>query len=457
MPSLPHLRSMNFRKLAKIRAKKLAMILTTLTVLLPSSTVLWAADSARTQEKKQAEANRLELQKKLQAIKREISKTENAKENVADSLEESEQAISEAIRTLRDLKIEQAEAQTALNALQEQRLRLEQQVEQQKKQLSNFLQRQYIHGEGNRMKLLLSGDNPNRINRDLHYQSYVSQTQAKMIAALHQSIAEVEENTKKAQEVKQALQEIAEEEQQHKQSLEQEKRKHAEVLAQLSKKLQEQKKQAETLQKDEQRLSQFVSRLNKLIEEQARAEILEKQRKARLERERLAQQNKPPNSKEPIKKPAPTAAEEESEVTKQVVEKRQAASQQFSRLKGQLNWPVRGEVAVKFGATRIDSVKWKGLFIKAAGGNTINAIASGTVVVSEWMRGYGNIVIVNHGGDYLSLYSYNQANLKKVGDTVKAGEAIATVGNSGGNEETGLYFEMRYRGQVFDPMTWLQK
>jgi septal ring factor EnvC (AmiA/AmiB activator) len=79
------------------------------------------------------------------------------------------------------------------------------------------------------------------------------------------------------------------------------------------------------------------------------------------------------------------------------------------------------------------------------------------VVVSEWMRGYGNIVIVNHGGDYLSLYSYNQANLKKVGDSVKAGEAIATVGNSGGNEETGLYFEMRYRGQVFDPMTWLQK
>lgn len=449
---------MSFSNLAKIRAKKLAMILTTWAVLLPSSTALWAADSARTQEKKQAEANRLELQKKLQAIKREINKTENAKENVADSLEESEQAISEAIRTLRDLKLEQAETQTALSALQEQRLRLEQQVEQQKKQLSNFLQRQYIHGEGNRMKLLLSGDNPNRINRDLHYQGYISQTQAKMISVLHQSIAEVEKNTQKAEEVKQALQEIAQEEQQHKQSLEREKNKHAEVLAQLSKKLQEQKKQAEILQKDEQRLSQFVTRLNKLIEDQARAEILEKQRKARLERERLAQQNKTPNNKEPIKKPPqPTAEEEETEVSKQVVEKRQAASQQFSRLKGQLNWPVRGEVAVKFGATRVDSVKWKGLFIKAASGNTINAIASGTVVVSEWMRGYGNIVIVNHGGDYLSLYSYNQANLKKVGDNVKAGEAIATVGNSGGNEETGLYFEMRYRGQVFDPMIWLQK
>jgi len=111
----------------------------------------------------------------------------------------------------------------------------------------------------------------------------------------------------------------------------------------------------------------------------------------------------------------------------------------------------------KFGNKRGDGPSWKGLFIKASEGAEIKAIAAGKVVFAEWLRGFGNMIILDHGGQYLSLYSNTQAVLKHVGDLVKAGDTIANAGNSGGNEETGLYFEMRYKGQVFDPLGWVRK
>ena len=131
--------------------------------------------------------------------------------------------------------------------------------------------------------------------------------------------------------------------------------------------------------------------------------------------------------------------------------------QEFSRLKGQLRLPVKGELIAKFGTKRGDGPSWKGLFIKANEGAEVKAIAAGKVVFAEWLRGFGNMIILDHGGQYLSLYSNAQAVLKHAGDTVKAGDTIANAGNSGGNEETGLYFEMRFKGQVFDPMVWVRK
>lgn len=421
------------------------------------------AQSNRAKEKKQAEATRVELQQKLKALKKDISKTESAKERASDALEDSEQAISEANRSIRDLQIEQQQANERLNQLIAEQARLTAQVEQQKKQLSDFLRRQYMHGDSDRMKLLLSGDNPNRINRDIHYMSYVSQTQAKLIAALRTSLEEIEKNKVAAQETKDELDEIAQEEREHKKGLEKEKKRHTALLSELASKLHAQKKEAENLQKDEQRLSNLVTRLNKLMEEQAKAEqarlaLLEKQRKERLAQEKaqrdkhqIAGQNKHSgkvvNDVEDNKNlkveqtPVPSALD----------------GQEFGRLKGQLRLPVKGELIAKFGNKRGDGPSWKGLFIKASEGAEIKAIAPGKVVFAEWLRGFGNMIILDHGGQYLSLYSNTQAVLKHVGDMVKAGDTIANAGNSGGNEETGLYFEMRYKGQVFDPMNWVRK
>ncbi|MGD9951308.1 MAG: murein hydrolase activator EnvC [Burkholderiales bacterium] len=128
----------------------------------------------------------------------------------------------------------------------------------------------------------------------------------------------------------------------------------------------------------------------------------------------------------------------------------------FSGLRGKLRLPVRGELAARFGQAREEGpVGKKGVFIRAAEGQPVLAVAAGQVVYAEWMRGYGNLLIVDHGENYLSIYANNESLLKQTGDPVAAGEAIATVGASGGNEQSGLYFELRHLGQAFDPLRWV--
>ncbi|MFZ3288467.1 MAG: peptidoglycan DD-metalloendopeptidase family protein, partial [Telluria sp.] len=99
---------------------------------------------------------------------------------------------------------------------------------------------------------------------------------------------------------------------------------------------------------------------------------------------------------------------------------------------------------------------WKGVFIKADEGSEVKAVAAGRVVFASWMRGFGNLIIIDHGSEYLSIYGNNQALLKHEGDAVKGGDSIASAGNTGGNEESGLYFELRHRGKEFDPASWIR-
>ena len=128
----------------------------------------------------------------------------------------------------------------------------------------------------------------------------------------------------------------------------------------------------------------------------------------------------------------------------------------FASLKGQLSLPVQGELINRFGARRSGKLTWKGLFIRAAGDSNVKAIAPGRVVFADWLRGFGNLVIVEHTQDYMSLYGNNAVLLKQVGDTVSAGDTIATVGSGDGNTDTGVYFELRYQGKAFDPLSWIR-
>ncbi|GGX37913.1 peptidoglycan DD-metalloendopeptidase family protein [Undibacterium squillarum] len=429
-----------------------------------------AASPNRTQQKARAEAERAELQQQLKALKADINKTENAKDHAADALAESERAVSEANRSLRDLQSEQADTEARLQQLYAKRAALEAEVEKQKQRLSGFLKRQYMHGDSDRMKLLLSGDNPNRINRDLQYMGYVSQTQAKMIDGLRSSLKAVEQNTLETQQVKAELDEITEEEKEHKAALEREKKKHATLVTQLSDKLYAQRRQADNLQKDEQRLTQLVGKLNQLIEEQIKAEKARAEREEKLRQERLAAQkekerlaelerrknaNRPADSNKPALVPSKPIKPAEPEEPVREARSSIPAAGEFDKLKGQMRLPVRGEILAKFGSRRGDGPTWKGLFIKAPEGSEIRAVAPGKVIFADWYKGYGNMVIVGHGDKYMSIYGNNQSVLKHVGDTVKAGDVIASAGSSGANEESGLYFEIRREGRAFDPLNWI--
>jgi septal ring factor EnvC (AmiA/AmiB activator) len=128
----------------------------------------------------------------------------------------------------------------------------------------------------------------------------------------------------------------------------------------------------------------------------------------------------------------------------------------FSGLKGQLQLPVRGELTGRFGTPRKGGANAsKGLFIAAREGEQVRAVASGQVVFADWMRGFGNLLILDHGEGYLTIYGNNEAVLKRLGDAVHAGDPVAIVGASGGAETSGLYFEIRHQGRAFDPLPWV--
>jgi septal ring factor EnvC (AmiA/AmiB activator) len=130
--------------------------------------------------------------------------------------------------------------------------------------------------------------------------------------------------------------------------------------------------------------------------------------------------------------------------------------QPFAALRGRLRLPVRGELMNRFGAPRHDGgTVWKGLFIRSAHGAEVRAVATGRIVFADWLRGFGNLIILDHGNSYLSVYGNNESLYKAVGHVAQAGEAIASVGNSGGNADSGLYFELRHQGRPLDPTQWI--
>ena len=130
----------------------------------------------------------------------------------------------------------------------------------------------------------------------------------------------------------------------------------------------------------------------------------------------------------------------------------------FAKLKGKLTLPLKGKIRYKFGTKRKDTgVKWKGIFIEGKEGQDVKSVGHGKVAYADWLRGFGNLIIIDHGQGYMSLYGYNESVLLNVNDEVKEGDIIATVGNTGGLGINGLYFELRKNSKPFNPLGWTKK
>jgi septal ring factor EnvC (AmiA/AmiB activator) len=127
----------------------------------------------------------------------------------------------------------------------------------------------------------------------------------------------------------------------------------------------------------------------------------------------------------------------------------------FSSRKGNLLMPVSGTIKNRYGSSRGDGkLKWDGIIITAKTGDPVHAVHYGRVVFSDWLRGFGLLLIISHGEGYMSLYGHNQVLYRETGDWVTAGEIIATVGDTGGQLESGLYFEIRNEGKPTNPQQW---
>lgn len=460
--------------LRAVTAPAMATLLAALLAVLACAPAT-AADkiSERNKEKAQAEAARAEARQKLSALKRDIERSETVKNNAADALASSEAAISDANRKLRELAADQAQLQERLNELKSAQSELQIIAERQQQQLAVLLREQHVTGSEDRIKLLLSGDNPNRINRELQYMGYVSQAQAKLLTELRENLLAIQANQNEAQRARDELDKIAAEAKRQRALLEEEKQRRATLLGQISGKLASQRKEAGNIERDEQRLAGLVDRLGKLIEEQRKAEALERERRRKAElleqekqRQALAarkmkeapktaavETSKPRAGQQAIKTVDPTPSKPVAK--NELPPHNDVQDTMFASLRGRLRMPVKGELSAKFGSKRSDGPTWKGLFIRASEGAEIKAVAAGRVVFAEWLRGFGNLIIVDHGNQYMSIYGNNQAVLKHAGDSVKSGDAIASAGNSGGNEHSGLYFEMRHQGRAIDPLDWV--
>lgn len=385
-----------------------------------------------------------DIQTKIQALKKELDSKQVAHKDATDALKDSETAISAANQKLHDINQKQQQNKSTLNSLKKQSININDKLGQQQQQLSDLLRQQYMHGNQSYTQLILQDKNPSEIARDVKYFSYIAKAHAKVIDDMQGNLAKVKElNNKTAV----ALQEVADlkaKQEAEKKTLVQQKQEKSKVVKSLSNQIASQRNEIDKLKRDEKSLSNLVERLAKIVP----PIVKHKKSKKSAPDETVADERPNKNSGKKTEKSTIVASNE-------TLPSNDFAGINFASLRGKLRLPVRGEVANRFGASREDTgVSWKGLFIKSAEGSDVKSVADGRVVFADWMRGFGNLIIVDHGNGYMSLYGNNQAVLKHVGEEVDAGDTIASVGNSGGNESNGLYYELRHQSQPFDPLSW---
>lgn len=362
-----------------------------------------------------------DLQGRIRALQLDIAKAEESRADAAEELREAEQAISAANRTLRELAAGRAAVEATLAGLDAQSGRLSARIASQQAQLGRLFTRQFYAGESDALRHLLSGNDPNQLARDAHYLSLLSRAKAGLIRELGGILEEKKRLAEQAREKGAELAQIEQRQQRERAELVEQQKKRQALLARLSDRIKAQRREVDRLRRDERRLARLIEGLGRIVA--------------------------PPRSAPPAQRPA---------LRNERTPDAMLPVDAFARLKGRLALPARGELVGRFGAPRQDGgTTWKGVFIRAEAGAEVKAVAPGRVVFADWLRGFGNLAIVDHGDGYLSVYGNNEALYKAVGEAVRAGDPIASVGNSGGNPETGLYFELRHLGQPIDPLKWV--
>ena len=390
------------------------------------------------------------LKQRLEALQKDFRKNEAQRKEASDALRRSEQAISTGLRQLRELDSERQRAQSELQSVAQQTAATETRIRQQQAHLAQALKGAYTRGQGDVLKLILNGDDPNQGARDLRYLAHLSRAQHEAIESLRADLAQLAALQQAKLQKTTELAELKQAREAEQRKLVADKQARERVVSQLSSEIRKQRREIGTLKRNERNLTQLVERLNRLMAQEA-ARAAARARAAEQRKKNAARE--PATARDKAERGAsrkPVAVNTETPVAFR-------SDKPFSGLKGRLRLPVAGELMNRFGAPREGGgLSWKGLFIRAAQGSAVKAIAAGQVVFADWMRGFGNLVIVDHGEGYMSLYSNNESLYKQVGERVQPGDAIAAVGNSGGQSDTGLYFEMRHQSRPVNPLLWVK-
>lgn len=357
-------------------------------------------------------AEERDAQSKLEATRAEIRKlaeqrrqTEAEKGGIVTELRERETRIAAIARELRLLDEKLAEQQQALAALQARRSELEEKLKTQRDALAALLRSAYALGRHEELKLILQQNEVATTSRVLAYHRYFQRARTDRIGELLADLADLAQ-------VQQAIEtQVAQitatrtERNAESARLDTERVERRTLLDALDASLRDQGERLAALGKDEAALLELLERLRDVFAD---------------------------------------------------IPKQMQAAEPFATRRGRLPWPLAGKVAVGFGSSDDSGRAISGIVVAADNGAEIRAVSHGRVAYADWLKGYGLILILDHGDGYMSLYGYNETLLKDVGDWVDAGEPIATAGASGGRRTAGLYFELRARGKPLDPRGWLK-
>jgi len=463
-----------------------------LAVLALWSTVAAADQTAAQLKARQAQMQQqqAELQARINTLQKTIERQARSREDALDQLKASETAISAVVRELVELADEEKRVIQEQERLAQNIGQTRERIQAQRDSLADQLRAQYAGGLSP-WTALLSGEDPHRIGRELAYLGYVSRSQAQAVRNLQETLGQLEVLTQQLEQREAELVALREQTSQKKAVLEEQKAERAQVLARAETALKQRRTEAETLEQDAQRLEGLVEGLQSAIKEQEAVERRERERLAaerrkreqeaaeRAERERIEREARERETEvvrvtpsEPVTTVEATEAETEepamtegesaqSDTETDTASKETAVTQEpiapLSGLRKGLPAPVQGQVLGRFGAERPDGGIWRGVVLRAPEGTAVRPVASGRVVYANWLNGFGNLLIVDHGEGYLTVYAYNQSLLKKVGERVGPQDTIARVGATGGQVEPGLYFEIRHGGTPVNPLIWLAR
>ncbi len=382
-----------------------------------------------------AENNPSQLRRDIQSLDKRLDNDERKAKKIRSEVRVLEKKLGVQTRKAYSLNKKIEKLGKRLKKTVTEKEQLGAQLKGQKRGLSQQMQALYTAGEQSHLRLLLKQDDPSDIGRTIKYFEYLNKSRIKKIKVINETLLKLRKAEVDIAQDKTELQQLRKDMLVEKKASKRTLLQRTSAYKKINKNVSSKKRQLRNLRNKEAKLQEKINRLV-----------------ARTKKVSSAPSLKPKtlNSGSTKAKPA-TPIKGKRKVGAQ---QKFIANRKFSTLRGKLSWPVQGRIIHAYGNRRNEKQRWKGSVIAASGGIKVRAIARGKVEFSGWFNGYGYLVIIRHDNNYRSLYGYNRAIYVKSGQIVKGGTTIASVGNSGGQQQNALYFEIRKGSKPRNPAKW---
>lgn len=346
------------------------------------------------------------LQTKIKKLKQTIDVKEDSKSRYTRQLEKIERSVGTISRKIRDTEKNIRQKQKQLKQLRQTRKQHQQQLSRENDILAQQIYTTFTMGKQERVKLLFSQQDAGVFQRNLVYYQYFSNARAELINSVRKNIDTIIETEAQINNTRLGLEKNRKSLKIQIAKLGKDRKKRKSIIASLDKQLKKQGRYLGKLEDDARELQNLINSIQEILTDT------------------------------PLLEP-------------------EVGGKSFAMLKGKLAWPVKGNIKKLFGRQKpLSDLRWQGVMIEAPAGRYVRAVSRGRVAFADWLRGMGNLIIIDHGNSYLSLYGHNESLFKSAGEWVESGDIISSIGNSGGQPKTGLYFEIRKKGKPQNPTLW---